>query len=88
MAFWIGPAVTVASVVISFVWPQKTFPIKLILFVLGLCGVVITVNKHFEDQKKAQQSLEYSEVARLNAAGFGLIGDPAHFAPNCERRPL
>jgi hypothetical protein len=74
MAFWIGIAVTVASVVISFVWTQKTLPIRLALLVLGLAGLGLTADRYFADQKKQQETLEYWEVARLNAFALHFIG--------------
>jgi hypothetical protein len=57
MAFWLGIAVTVASVVVSFVWTQKTFPIRLALLVLGLAGVGLAADRYFADQKKQQETL-------------------------------
>jgi hypothetical protein len=64
MAFWIGIAITAASVVISFGWTQKTLPIRVVLLVLGLAGVALTADRYFADQTKQRETLEYWEVAR------------------------
>jgi hypothetical protein len=58
MAFSIGIAVTVASLAISFVWTQKTLPIRLALLVLGLAGVCLAADRYFTDQKKQQETLD------------------------------
>ena len=74
MAFWIGIAITATSVVISFVWTQKTLPIRLVLLVFGLAGVGLTADRYFADQTKQRETLEYWEVARLNAFALHFIG--------------
>jgi hypothetical protein len=74
MAFWLGIAVTAASVIISFAWRQKTLTIRVALFVLGLIGIALTADRYLEDQKKAQQTLDYWEAARLNAFALHFIG--------------
>jgi hypothetical protein len=74
MAFWIGIAVTAASLIISFVWTQKTLPIRLALLVLGLIGVGFAADRYFEEQQKTQQTLDYWEISRLNAFGLHFIG--------------
>ena len=74
MAFWIGIAITAASVVISFGWTQKTLPIRVVLLVLGLAGVALTADRYFADQTKQRETLEYWEVARLNAFALHFIG--------------
>jgi hypothetical protein len=74
MAFWLGIAAAAASVIISFAWPQKTLTIRLALFVLGLTGIALTADRYFTDQKKAQETLDYWEVARLNAFALHFIG--------------
>jgi hypothetical protein len=74
MVFLLGIAVTTASIFISFVWPQKPLAIRLALLGLGLIGIALTADRYFQDQRKAQQTLEYWEVARLNAFGLHFIG--------------
>ena len=74
MVFWFGIVVAAASLIVSFVWIQKTFPIRLALLALGLIGVGLAANRYLEDQKKAQQTLQYWEVARLNVFGTHFIG--------------
>jgi hypothetical protein len=74
MAFWVGIAVTVASVVISFIWTQKTFPIRLALLVLGLAGVSLAADRYFEDQNRQKETLDYWEIARLNAFALHFMG--------------
>jgi hypothetical protein len=68
--FWIGIAIMVASVVISFVWPQKHLPIRVVLLVLGLAGAILTAYRYLGDQNRQQQTLEYWDVAYLNAIGL------------------
>jgi hypothetical protein len=74
MVFWLGIAVTAASLIVSFVWTQKTLPIRLALLALGLIGIGLAADRYFEDQKKAQQTVEYWEVARLNVSGTHFTG--------------
>ena len=75
--FWFGIAVTAASLIVSFVWIQKTLAIRLALLALGLIGVAVTAERYFEDQKKTQQTAEYWEVARLNVSGTHFAGGDA-----------
>jgi hypothetical protein len=74
MVFWLAIAVTAASLIVSFVWTQKTLPIRLALLALGLIGIGLAADRYFEDQKKAQQTAEYWEVARLNVSGTHFTG--------------
>jgi hypothetical protein len=74
MAFWIAITLTATTVIITFIWPQKTFPIRLTLLVLGLASAGFAAYRYFEDQKKQQQTLDYWEVARLNAFALHFIG--------------
>jgi hypothetical protein len=50
--FWLGAAVAAISLLISFVWPQRTLRIRLALFALGLVGLGATAYRYIGDQQE------------------------------------
>jgi hypothetical protein len=58
MLFWIGTALIVATLFISFVFPQKTFLIRLVIFVLGLLGVLVSGERYYQDQARIDELSE------------------------------
>jgi len=58
MLFWIGTALIVATLFISFVLPQKTFLIRLVIFVLGLLGVLVSGERYYQDQARIDELSE------------------------------
>lgn len=50
--FWLGAAVAAISLLISFVWPQRTLRVRLALFGLGLVGLGATAYQYIKDQQE------------------------------------
>lgn len=67
MLIWLGIALTVVSLLISFGARRPTFAVKLAVLVLGLAGAAVAAERYLAERRDAQDTRDYWEVAHLDA---------------------
>ena len=72
--FWLGLILAALSLVIAFVFPQKTLSTRLLILVFGLAGLGLATIRFVSDQRDADEKIEYWEVARLNGLAVHFVG--------------
>jgi hypothetical protein len=78
LLLWIGVVLIVVSLFISLVLPQKTFSIRLAIFILGLLGVFVSVLRSYEDRARIDElsglrwtPLTANEIAEIKQSVAG-----------------
>ena len=73
MIFWLGIAIAVSSLFVSFALPQKTLRVRLVVLALGLIGLVLTVERYREDARTRQQIEKNISPRNLTSEQMSLI---------------
>ena len=87
--FWIGVAVSVISLIVSFALPSKTLRVRLLVLALGLLGITLTAWRyHAEQEKNKPRTLTSTQQERISSKIRQFAGVHFDFGSNGESESL